>query len=104
MHYVCDRCSTTFKVQENLREHLRQEIACAVSTCSVPEDAGFDLEIEKKLRSRKKIDGQNESDKWTHMYRLLFPSYKDRMTPSPCTFTNQDMHFVSLLKPITLRI
>ncbi|KIH93727.1 hypothetical protein SPBR_04296 [Sporothrix brasiliensis 5110] len=83
MHYVCDRCSTTFKLQENLREHLRQEVACAVSTCSVAEDTGFDLEIEKKLRSRKKIDCQNESDKWTHMYRLLFPSYRDKNTPSP---------------------
>ncbi|KAL1894893.1 hypothetical protein Sste5346_005580 [Sporothrix stenoceras] len=55
----------------------------SVHRVNVPEDAGFDLEIEKKLRSRKKIDGQNESDKWTHMYRLLFPSYKDKTTPSP---------------------
>lgn len=84
IHHVCDRCSSTFKVQSQLRAHLRQEVACPVSPRSVAEDAGFDLEMEKKLRSRKKIEGQTESDKWRHMFRMLFPSFKDRPTPSPC--------------------
>ncbi|EPE08398.1 hypothetical protein F503_01181 [Ophiostoma piceae UAMH 11346] len=83
MHYVCDRCSKTFKIQENLREHLRQEVACMVSPRSVAEDAGFDAEIEKRLRSRKKIEGQNEVDKWNHMFRILFPSFNTKQPPSP---------------------
>ncbi|OAA60253.1 Zinc finger, C2H2 [Niveomyces insectorum RCEF 264] len=83
MHYVCERCSSTFKLPEHLRKHLRQEEPCSVSPRLVPEDVGFDQEIEKKLRSRKKIDGQTEQDKWIHMFRLLFPSFKDGPTPSP---------------------
>ncbi|CAK7215182.1 hypothetical protein SBRCBS47491_002396 [Sporothrix bragantina] len=83
MHYVCERCSTTFKAPENLKEHLRQPVACCVSAFKVPEDAGFDLETEKRLRSRKKIDGQTEIDKWTHMFQLLFPDASAQYTPSP---------------------
>ncbi|CAK7203643.1 hypothetical protein SEUCBS139899_006381 [Sporothrix eucalyptigena] len=83
MHYVCERCSTTFKAPENLKEHLRQQVACSVSAFKVPEDSGFDLETEKKLRSRKKIDGQTEVDKWLHMFQLLFPDASSQYSPSP---------------------
>ena len=84
MHYVCERCATTFKAPGHLKEHLRQTVACSVSKSKVPEDAGFDLETEKRLRSRKKIEGQTEADKWTHMYQLLFPYASAQCTPSPC--------------------
>lgn len=50
----------------------------------MPEDVGFGQDVEKKLRSRKKIEGQTEWDKWVHMFRILFPSFRDKATPSPC--------------------
>ncbi|CAK7235749.1 hypothetical protein SCUCBS95973_009372 [Sporothrix curviconia] len=83
MHYVCERCSATFKAPGNLKKHLRQPVACSVSPFKVPEDAGFDSETEKKLRSRKKIDGQTEVEKWDHMFQLLFPNASAHRTPSP---------------------
>ncbi|CAK7273973.1 hypothetical protein SEPCBS57363_005924 [Sporothrix epigloea] len=91
MHYVCERCSQTFKAPEPLREHQRQTRACDVSKSGVPEDAGFDLQTEKKLRSRKKIDGQTEADKWSHMYQLLFSSGSAQYMPSPFVdYSSQD--------------
>ncbi|CAK7269551.1 hypothetical protein SEPCBS119000_003625 [Sporothrix epigloea] len=112
MHYVCERCSQTFKAPESLREHVRQSAACNLSEYGVPEDAGFDLQTEKKLRSRKKIDGQTEADKWAHMYQLLFSSGSAQYMPSPFvdyslqeeTYPPAEESEESLLYPAYLRL
>ncbi|EFX01978.1 hypothetical protein CMQ_5049 [Grosmannia clavigera kw1407] len=83
IHIACDRCASTFPNRDELRDHLRQQTPCKVSVRKVAEDAGFGIETEKRLRSRKKLEGDSESDKWAHMFRILFPSYEGKPTPSP---------------------
>jgi hypothetical protein len=82
----CKRCWQEFSNQEQLNSHLT---VAALDICELkpghpPE--GITLEVEKRLRSRKKAyPDQSEEDRWKDIYRLLFPNED---VPLPCKLIN----------------
>jgi hypothetical protein len=76
----CERCCSTFETSAELKEHSKSPTPCNPSDGLEVE--GYDYEQERLLRLRKR--GQTEPEKWTEMYRVLFPS--DLEIPSPCQY------------------
>ncbi|KAJ8067322.1 hypothetical protein OCU04_004675 [Sclerotinia nivalis] len=69
--FQCQRCKRLFSNQEEVNDHLKQEVACELSK-DVQED-GITNEIVEKLRSKKKTHrSQSEEDRWKEMYRIIF--------------------------------
>ncbi|KAF4997462.1 hypothetical protein FGRMN_3826 [Fusarium graminum] len=76
----CKRCFTIVKTERQLELHLRQAVACEVIN-PPKEMPGIDAETKERLKSRRGIQNITEEEKWTHMYRILFPLAQD--IPSP---------------------
>ncbi|KAI8315536.1 hypothetical protein K4K59_001144 [Colletotrichum sp. SAR11_240] len=81
--FSCPRCSQPFETQADLQAHARLPTPCEVKEPEVLD--GITQDQEKKLRSRKKTSGKelNEAEKWTQVYRILFPDVREREIPSP---------------------
>lgn len=76
----CKRCWLNFKSQSALDDHLTVTNICPITEGTPAE--GVTVDIEKRLRSRKKTaPGQSEEDRWREIYTLLFP---DEAVPVPC--------------------
>ncbi|KAF5670056.1 hypothetical protein FHETE_4739 [Fusarium heterosporum] len=76
----CKRCFIIVKTEKQLELHLRQAVACEVIN-PPREMPGIDAETKERLKSRRGIQNISEEEKWTHMYRILFPLAQD--IPSP---------------------
>jgi hypothetical protein len=76
----CKRCWLPFKTQAALDAHLTVVDICALSPGHPAE--GLTLDLEKKLKSRKKASpDQTEEQRWREIYGLLFPN---EVVPNPC--------------------
>ncbi|EXF83717.1 hypothetical protein CFIO01_07125 [Colletotrichum fioriniae PJ7] len=81
--FSCPRCSQSFETQLALQAHARSLDACDVREPEFLD--GITQDQEKKLRSRKKTSAKEltEAEKWTQVYRILFPDVREREIPSP---------------------
>lgn len=77
------RCWLFFRKEEDLEVHLSVvDNICEVRIGDKPEVDGVLPSIEKKLRSRKCLQ-PNEEDRWRDVYSVLFPG-EDIPTPCKC--------------------
>ena len=77
--HICLRCRHAFKTQKELDAHVVQAKACEPGNRLTE---GITPEIEKKLKSRKKVSvDQSDKERWDDIYRLLFPGED---IPWPC--------------------
>ncbi|KAI1368850.1 hypothetical protein F5Y08DRAFT_294030 [Xylaria arbuscula] len=80
----CSRCCQEFNNATNLTEHQRNPVACEVINASsnASSSSAITLEHFNKLKDLigKHLNGSNE-DRWTLMYKYLFPA--DNVVPSP---------------------
>ncbi|KAF9878159.1 hypothetical protein CkaCkLH20_04197 [Colletotrichum karsti] len=81
--FSCPRCSQPFETQADLQAHARSPDPCEVKEPEILD--GITQDQEKKIRSRKKTSGKEltEAEKWTQVYRILFPDVREREIPSP---------------------
>lgn len=79
---VCPRCADKFSTDQALEVHLRADDMCKKKDF-VSLD-GIDREQEKKLRARPKKDNTTPEEKWTSIYRIIFPDTPKDSIPSPC--------------------
>jgi len=81
----CVRCCTEFKDRRRLEAHQRSNELCVVQPLGRAPD-GLSPEQKEALRSRKTmlLEG-TEEDKWSHVFRILFPDVDRGDVPSPCT-------------------
>lgn len=78
----CSRCRTKFETAEALEQHKR-----AVGDNEPRarrEREGCDLETETLVRNFRPSRGMTEKEKWTQLYKLLFPHENEDSIPSPC--------------------
>ncbi|KAJ3571466.1 hypothetical protein NPX13_g5369 [Xylaria arbuscula] len=76
------KCYSSFGDDKELQAHLRADEPCKKSDIA-PEE-GIDMDTERKLRERKRHNsGQTETQRWTEIYLLLFPSADRNAIPSP---------------------
>ncbi|KAI0146994.1 hypothetical protein GGR57DRAFT_506201 [Xylariaceae sp. FL1272] len=79
--YRCSRCLTKCENHSQLREHLRADPPCLVTTRDSLQDDKLDdlqlAEIKKKARRR------TEAEKWNDIYRIIFRLSSDVEIPSP---------------------
>ncbi|KAM0234075.1 hypothetical protein ACHAP5_010176 [Fusarium lateritium] len=76
----CKRCFSIVKTEKQLELHLRQEKACEVLH-PPREMPGIDAETKERLKSRQGIQHNSEEERWTRMYKILFPLAQQ--VPSP---------------------
>ncbi|KAH8898428.1 hypothetical protein GQ53DRAFT_837335 [Thozetella sp. PMI_491] len=91
--YKCYRCCQHFSAEQDLSKHSRAEEPCQKKDDVLQE--GLDESQVRKLRSRKREGGreQTECDKWTAMYRTVFPD--DVHIPSPY-YESQDEQEIAI--------
>jgi hypothetical protein len=80
----CARCGRQFDTEAAMQKHSKEPVPCQVSEAE--EADGYSKEQEKQLRGRKKPPNQTEEDRWTEMFRILFPNDDHASMPSPCRF------------------
>ncbi|KAF6816565.1 hypothetical protein CSOJ01_02947 [Colletotrichum sojae] len=87
--FSCPRCNQPFDTQSALQAHARSPDPCEVREPEVLD--GITQDQEKKLRSRKKTAAKEltEAEKWTQVYKILFPDVREREIPSPY-YTTED--------------
>lgn len=78
---TCGRCNAEFGTDKEMREHSRLPIPCDIVETASPE--GFDNDQERQLKIRKRPAGQTEVERWTEMYRILFPEDPEFNIPTP---------------------
>lgn len=82
--FKCNRCCCEFQNSTQLADHQRLEVPCNIRLQG--QQDGVNEEQILALRSRKKSKGNTpESEKWTKMYKIIFPD--DELIPSPCKFS-----------------
>jgi hypothetical protein len=79
---TCPRCGRGYDDDDALRKHSKDPVPCEVG--EAVEEYGYSKEQERQLKSRKGIMGQTQPQKWTVMYRVLFPEDEVESIPSPC--------------------
>ncbi|KAH8683754.1 hypothetical protein BGZ61DRAFT_535170 [Ilyonectria robusta] len=78
--FKCNRCCCEFQNSTQLADHQRLEVPCNIRLQG--QQDGVNEEQILALRSRKKSKGNTpESEKWTKMYKIIFPD--DELIPSP---------------------
>lgn len=76
----------SFKYSEKLLQRSQADIACNVVRDESGQEGINHVQL-MKLKSRKKNrEATSEHDKWTHIYKILFP--EDYLIPSPCKYMN----------------
>ncbi|KAK8121707.1 hypothetical protein PG984_010377 [Apiospora sp. TS-2023a] len=87
----CLRCGDSFDDISSLKAHMRELIACPLRELTKPE--GMDGETQARVRSKKGQKHLSEFQRWTELYKVLFPGekipvpYYSRCAPS---FQNTD--------------
>jgi hypothetical protein len=86
----CLRCNDRFETNAELSNHLRNNAnPCETQTrANHGDEARFTPDQERRLRARKKHSPKTEEEKWTEVFRVLFP-HENRI-PSP--YYNYDHH------------
>ena len=79
---VCGRCAEQFKNKGELDAHWRAKDVCEIKN-SDPGDYISDAQKEK-IRSRPKKDKSTNEQKWTEIYKIIFPDTPEDSIPSPC--------------------
>lgn len=84
--YQCQRCFEFFKEKDELTEHTRATVPCAVKKrMSSPRNLADGFNIEQRDKLSKRTRGKPGHDKWIEWYCILFdqdPSSEN--IPSPC--------------------
>lgn len=89
----CPRCWVPFKADSELQLHLQQDPPCTIQANRMLHE-GFSKDQEKRLRSRKKVQADmTDEDKWSEIYRILFPDDDETAIPSPCEFKTREACF-----------
>ncbi|KAK8073033.1 hypothetical protein PG996_006381 [Apiospora saccharicola] len=70
----CLRCGDSFDDIGSLKAHMRELIACPLRELTSPE--GMDAETQARVRSKKGQKNLNEFQRWTELYKILFPGEK----------------------------
>jgi hypothetical protein len=79
--FRCNRCLEDLKTESGLANHQRAEQTCEIKPAEIEE--GISVTQEQALKSRKKTGKtQSEEEKWTEMYKIVFPEHS--IIPSPC--------------------
>ncbi|KAF4624622.1 hypothetical protein G7Y89_g13549 [Cudoniella acicularis] len=70
--HQCQRCKHVFDSEQELDSHIEAKEGCESRTSGPVE--GIPKKMKDQLRSRKKeYPGQTEAERWTQIYRILFP-------------------------------
>ncbi|KAK3690224.1 hypothetical protein B0T22DRAFT_379539 [Podospora appendiculata] len=88
----CQRCKETFRDTKDLASHEMMPEGCLVS--NIPPPGDITTYQEKQLKSRKHTARhQSDEEKWTEIYKLLFPD--DDIVPSPYPEYTDDLGHLS---------
>jgi hypothetical protein len=80
----CLRCYKAFKRERDRDIHMRSTERCDVRE-PPPRTDGFDLSQRDQLKARPKgYKSMSETQKWHHVYLVLFPETEKADVPSPC--------------------
>jgi NAD-dependent SIR2 family protein deacetylase len=80
----CYRCFATFKNEEELEHHARQEPQCEKCDKPAEQMIGVTKIAKEKLKARTSLSALSDVDKWKHIYGIVFPEVKSEDVPSPC--------------------
>ncbi|GAP91168.1 hypothetical protein SAMD00023353_5300750 [Rosellinia necatrix] len=80
--FRCNRCGQDLEDAPGLVDHQRSDPPCTLQPAGSEE--GIDANQESQLKSRKrKQTGKVGHEKWSDIYRILFPNIEPSLIPSP---------------------
>ncbi|KAF4966922.1 hypothetical protein FSARC_5455 [Fusarium sarcochroum] len=79
---VCGRCHTSFKSQELLVKHHREQLQCPIKEPEII-TGKVTLEQAAKLRAARKKSSVSDEKTWFEWYRIIFPDDSPSMPLTP---------------------